>query len=144
MKKIKYLILTITILLTNLLSITLMAQNEIKNDNPDTLCILWTSGDPDVAMKMVFMYAQAAKRNNWWKQVEFIVWGPSSKLTSENMEIQGEIKKMINAGINVEACKACADMYGVSEKLIDLGIDVKYMGEPLTDILKSNKKLMTF
>ena len=121
-----------------------MAQSKNTTQNPDTLCILWTSGDPDVALKMVFMYANAAKQNKWFEQVELIIWGPSSRLTSENKEIQETLAKMMKAGVKIEACKACADQYGVSDKLKSLDIDVKYMGKPLTEILKSNKKLMTF
>jgi hypothetical protein len=51
---------------------------------------------------------------------------------------------MLNTGITVEACKACTDIYGVSEKLEKLGVDVKYMGEPFTEILKGNQKVLTF
>jgi len=47
-------------------------------------------------------------------------------------------------GIIVEACKACADQYGVAGKLEELGITVKYMGKPLTDFLKSDAKVVTF
>ncbi len=136
--------LVTVILLFNLISYKTMAQTEKKTVGPDTLCILWTSGDPDVALKMVFMYANAAKQNGWWSQVELIVWGPSAKLASENTEIQESLAKLMKAGVKTEACKACADQYGVSEKLAKLGIDVKYMGVPLTEILKSNKKLLTF
>lgn len=121
-----------------------MAQTENLLKNSDTLCILWTSGDPDVAIKMVLMYANAAKQNKWFNEVQLIIWGPSSKLTSENKEIQEMLEKMMNIGVKIEACKACADQYGVSDKLKSFGIVVKYMGEPLTEILKSNKKLMTF
>lgn len=121
-----------------------MVQNENKSVVPDTLCILWTSGDPEVALKMVFMYAGASKQNGWWRQVELIVWGPSAKLTSENAEIQESLANLTKAGIKTAACKACADSYGVSEKLEALGIEVKYMGQPLTEILKSDKKLITF
>jgi hypothetical protein len=136
--------MVVAILLLNLISYKLMAQTEKKTVEPDTLCILWTSGDPDVALKMVFMYANAARQNRWWSQVELIVWGPSAKLTSENTEIQQTLAKLMKAGVKTEACKACADSYGVSEKLEELGIEVKYMGQPLTEILKSNKKLVTF
>ena len=140
----KILFLTISIVLFNFLCTNTMAQNEKSDNQSDTLCILWTSGDPDVAIKMVFMYANAAKQNKWFEEVELIIWGPSSKLTSENKDIQDYIGKMQKNGIKIEACKACADSYGVSEKLKSLGIEVKYMGKPLTKILKSNKKLMTF
>lgn len=128
----------------NLLTTNTMAQTDKTKNQSDTLCILWTSGDPDVAIKMVFMYANAAKQNKWFDEVELIIWGPSSKLTSENKEIQEYLAKMQKNGIKTEACKACADSYGVSDKLKSLGIEVKYMGQPLTETLKSNKKLMTF
>ena len=42
------------------------------------------------------------------------------------------------------ACKACADRYGVSEVLAGMGIDVKYMGLPLTDRLKGDWEVITF
>ena len=43
----------------------------------------------------------------------------------------------MDSGVEVLACRACADRYGVSEKLEELGIKVIYMGEPLTQYLKS-------
>jgi hypothetical protein len=49
---------------------------------------------------------------------------------------------MKEAGVALFACKACADIYGVSDKLSSLGIDVKYMGVPLTQYLK-NKEWVT-
>ncbi|MFZ5647696.1 MAG: DsrE family protein [Bacillota bacterium] len=42
------------------------------------------------------------------------------------------------------ACKACTDSYGVSEKLEELGIEVKYMGQPLTKLLKEGYRIITF
>ncbi|MEC9490449.1 MAG: DsrE family protein [Halanaerobiales bacterium] len=110
----------------------------------NSLVVLWTSGDPEVAENMVFMYTINAKKQGWWQEVKFIIWGPSSKLLSENQELQEQIKDFIEAGIKVEACKACADRYNVAADLAELGIEVKYMGEPLTDYLKSESKVMTF
>ena len=110
----------------------------------DRLVILWTSGDKEVAKKMVFMYTINAKKRGWWQDIKFIVWGPSSKLLSEDQELQEQIKEFIEADIKVEACQACADQYGVADDLAELGIEVKYMGEPLTDYLKSESKVMTF
>lgn len=144
---------TILIITFLLLQISTIAKIETINENmeiktmqnaKDNLVILWTSGDPDVAIKMVFMYAKGSMKNDWWKSINLIIWGPSSKLTSENKQIQNEIKEMQKLGIVVEACKACADQYGVADKLEYLGIEVKYMGEPLTDFLKSDAKVVTF
>jgi hypothetical protein len=50
---------------------------------------------------------------------------------------------MLNQNVNVEACKACADNYGVSQILLKAGITVRYWGELLTELLKSNEKLIT-
>ena len=112
----------------------------------DKLVVLWTSGDRDVALKMVFMYTYNAStpRFGWWKDITLIVWGPSSKLLSEDKELQDYVKKMKKAGIRLEACKACADMYGVSDKLAALGIDVKYMGDVLTNYIKEGRHVLTF
>lgn len=129
-------------------------QNTNAQDNPkpkvenqvdsDKLVVVWTSGDKEVAVKMVYMYTYNAKRRGWWKDVTFIIWGPSSKLLSEDVELQEYLNKMKEEGIVLEACKACADMYGVSDKLTELGVDVKYMGTILTDYIKGEEHVITF
>jgi hypothetical protein len=108
------------------------------------MVVVWSSGDKEVAKNMVFMYTLNSKRNNWWEEVRLVVWGPSSKLLSEDEELQEELEKMKEAGIILEACKACADRYEVSEKLEELGVEVRYMGVPLTEYVKQGKRVITF
>jgi hypothetical protein len=50
---------------------------------------------------------------------------------------------MIEKGLSIEACRACADKYDVSETMEEMGIDVKYMGGPLTEYIKGSDKLIT-
>lgn len=111
---------------------------------PDSekLVILWTSGDKEVAEKMVFMYTINSKRFEWWKDITLVVWGPSAKLLSEDADLQESIKAVLEQGTAVKACKGCADMYGVSDKLTELGVEVKYMGE-LTDYIKEGRHILT-
>jgi hypothetical protein len=45
---------------------------------------------------------------------------------------------MKEAGVKLLACKKCSDMYGVSDNLRRLDIEVKYMGKPLTDYLRND------
>jgi hypothetical protein len=131
MKKAIFLLLAVTILGSA------TAQNHEKmNDNSNKLAVLWTSGDPDVAEKMGFMYTYNAKKQGWFDDVVIIVWGPSAKLLSENKMLQDYVKKMQEAGVVVEACMACARMYEVDDDLAKLGIDVKGMGIPLSNYLK--------
>ncbi|MBN2350202.1 MAG: DsrE family protein [Bacteroidales bacterium] len=125
-------------------------QQELKTISDSTeipanekLVIVWTSGEREVALKMVFMYTYNTQRFNWWKDVTLIVWGPSTKLLSEDTELQEYIKKIMDAGIVVKACKACSDAYGVSDKIADLGITVKYVSE-FTDYIKEGRHILTF
>ncbi len=115
---------------------TLHAQE--GQDRAPKLAILWTSGDRDVALKMVFMYALNAKRRSWVEEVEMIVWGPSAKLLTEDVELQESVAAMKKVGVVFKACKACSDSYGVSDELTALGIEVKYMGTALTERIASD------
>jgi hypothetical protein len=119
-------------------------SQDMKADNSDKLVVLWTSADPETAKSMVFMYAGNAKRYNWFNEVTLIIWGPSAKLAAENKEIQKEIAQMKEAGVRIEACIACAQMFGVDGILRQLNYDVKGMGKPLTDYLKQGYKVLTF
>ena len=110
----------------------------------DTLVVLWSSGDPEVAEKACLMYAHAAKRNNWFKEVILVVWGPSEKLLAENSELKDKIASMKKDGVIVEACIACSNMYGVTNELQVCEVDVKGMGVPLTRYLKRGYKIVSY
>jgi len=110
----------------------------------DTLVVLWSSGDPEVAEKACLMYTQAAKKNKWFKEVILIVWGPSQKLIAENQDFKDRIAAMEKDGVIVEACVACSNMYGITNELKVCSIDVKGMGIPLTKYLKRGYRLVTF
>ncbi len=109
----------------------------------EILNILWTNADPGVAHNMVFMYGINSKTKGWWENVNIIIWGPSAKLTAEDKSIQEKIQMAMHAGVRVEACSACANQYGVAKDLENLGITVRPMGEPLTEMIKNNEKLIT-
>lgn len=107
------------------------------------LYILWTNADIITADKMVMMYATNSILNQWWDEVTVIIWGSTTKLMAENELLQTKFKIAQHAGVHFSACKACADQLGVADQLEELGIEVMYWGEGLTDILKNNEKLIT-
>jgi hypothetical protein len=107
------------------------------------LYLLWTNADPITAEKMVFMYTINSLLRDWWENVTIIIWGAPTKLVGEDEKIQKLVQDAIEAGVHVTACKACADQLGVTEILEKLNIEVKYWGMPLTEILKSDEKLLT-
>jgi hypothetical protein len=111
---------------------------------PTRLVVVWSSGDPDVAHRVCLMYTQAAAKNQWFDEVRLVVWGPSARLLAGDKDLQAKVVAMIKSGTKVQACVVCADSYGVSDRLRELGIEVKAMGKPLSDYLQSGWKVLTF
>jgi hypothetical protein len=109
----------------------------------EKLNILWLTDNKDILSNMISMYAINSRLNGWWDEVNIIIWGASAKLVGNDLDVQEAVLEMISHGVNIEACKACSDNFGVSDKLISLGVNVRYMGEPLTTYLKSGEKILT-
>jgi Uncharacterized protein conserved in archaea len=118
-------------------------MSEVLCSEPVGLVVLWISGDREAAMHMALMYAKNSRLKGWWDQVRLMVWGPSAKLLSEDAELQAEVAECMAAGVQVEACKACADRYGVGPALEALDIDVRYVGVPMTNYLKDGWKVLS-
>jgi hypothetical protein len=146
MKVKEYVIVSSLVLLVGIF----VGQKFVKADSSTNcmegskLAILWSSGDADVAHKVCFMYTHAAKKAKWFDNVTLIVWGPSSRLLAGDKELQKKVKAMIDSGIVVQACVACANMYDVSDTLRELGVEVKPMGKPLSQMLQGDWKMLTF
>jgi hypothetical protein len=132
----------LSVFMTAVFVTTVIGQEQPADS--DTLVVLWTSGDIEVAEKLVFMYVTASKSALWFDEVIFIIWGPSAKLLAENTKLQEGLKKMQDIGVRTEACVVCARMYEVDDDLRNLGVDVKGMGRPLSDYLKSRHHVLTF
>ena len=112
------------------------------NENKELL-ILWTNDNLGTALNMVLMYAENAKVKGWWENVTLLIWGSSSKLVSENSEIQNYIQNLLKEKVRVIACKQCAENYTIVENLVKQRIEVFYTGIFLTEWLKEGKKLIT-
>lgn len=110
----------------------------------NSLVVVWTSGDREVAMNMVFMYTLNAKKRGWFEDVTFVMWGPSDELLVKDKELQDILAEMKDQGVHLQACLRCAERYGVVEELEALGVEVILMGEPLSDYLKEGRKVLTF
>jgi hypothetical protein len=107
------------------------------------LYILWTNDNPLTAENMVMMYATNAMKRKWWEQVTVIIWGATAKLAAENDILRHLIQEGIQNGVEFSACKACAQNLGVEKQLLELGIEVKFWGEPLTNLIKGSEPLIT-
>jgi hypothetical protein len=107
------------------------------------LYVLWTNDNPVTAEKMVFMYTVNSLLKGWWEEVTLIIWGAPARLVSEDENIQKMVRRALETGVHITACKACADQLGVTETLEKLNIEVKYWGVPLTELLQRDEKILT-
>jgi hypothetical protein len=137
-------LLLFVVLLIVASSKSLFGQDPKNGGTADTLVVLWSSGDPEVAEKACLMYAHAAKKQSWFKEVILVVWGPSEKLLAENTILKDKVAAMKKDGVRVEACVACSNMYGVTNELKVCEVDVKGMGVPLTRYLKRGYRIVSY
>jgi hypothetical protein len=114
------------------------------NGSERRLVVIWTSADREVALNMVFMYARNSLLKDWWDRVLLMVWGPAAKLVLEDPEIRQGLEELRQSGVVLWACRACAERYGIVAPLEALGLDVLYVGEPLTRMLQADWKSLTF
>jgi hypothetical protein len=110
---------------------------------PQALLMIWVSRDREAALNMAFMYAKNSLLKGWWPRVRLVVWGPSAELLVEDKELQAELKELAKAGVELQACKACADRFGVSGKLEALGLEVIYVGQPVSKCLQEGWATLT-
>ncbi len=137
-------LLLLPVLLLPWLAGSVQAQESKPAAAGDTLVVLWSSGDPEVAENACLMYTQAARRNNWFREVILIIWGPSQKLIAGNQDIRDRIAAMEKDGVIVQACIACSNAYGITNDLKACSVDVRGMGIPLTNYLKRGYRVVSF
>lgn len=103
---------------------------------PRELVVLWTSADPDVAHRVGLMYTHAAKRFGWFERVRLVIWGPSQRTLVGDKDLKSKVKEIQEDGVQLQACVACANTFGIAEDLAEIGFEVIPMGEPLTGFLR--------
>lgn len=109
------------------------------------LLIVWSSGEIEVAKKLVLLYGSVMLERKYWDEATIMIWGPSAKLLAEDSKLQEQFKVVQESGVKFNACVVCTDDYGVSNDLRELGVDLIHTGEMLTEALQSEDiKVITF
>lgn len=98
----------------------------------------------EVHKELTLRLALNTLKKKWMEEVRVILWGPTEKLAIENSWFQEQIKLLIDSGLEVYACKASSDEYGVSQQLSEIGVNVDYMGRFTMKMLKEGWNQMTF
>lgn len=108
------------------------------------LLIIWSTEEIEVAKKMILLYSSVMLPRGYWDEAIIMIWGPSARLLSKDLELQKKVKEVSSTGVKFQACVVCTDEYGVSQSLRDLGVELVHTGEMLTEALQSDWKVLTF
>lgn len=114
-----------------------------KSGDEPGVVVLWVTRDREAALNMALMYAKNSLLKGWWERVHLLVWGPSADALASDTELQAEVAACLEAGVDVLACRACAERYGVAKRLEGLGVTVLYTGSVLTEYLKTGWKVVS-
>jgi hypothetical protein len=106
--------------------------------------VLLSTGDREVALEVGLVYPLNAARERWMDEVKVIVFGPSEKLAAYDMEVQAMLKDLQGAGVEVIACKWCADRMKITDLIEKAGIKVVYVGPIISQLLKDGWASLTF
>lgn len=108
------------------------------------LFVILSSADREVALEAGLVYPLNAMKNKWMDDVKLIVFGPSEKLAVYDADVQGKLKELQEVGVEVMACKWCADRMGIAGALEKAGITVVYVGPIISQLLKDGWAPLTF
>lgn len=132
------------LLLLGLLANPAFAQNQGAEYSPQgsgNVIILIKSGDAeDIFFGLLF--ADRAIKNQWMDNVKVVLWGPAQKTiaglpeTSDQVKLIKSIQSRGGKSARIWACKACADRYGVADKMEKLGCEVFHVGNATSYLFK--------
>lgn len=108
------------------------------------LLLVWKSDNDIDINNFITPFAFNTNKHNWMENVEVLIWGASAHKIKEDKNAQEKVTKLVEAGINVLACKFCADQCEASDILESLGVTVKYTGTFLAEKLNDpNYRVLT-
>ena len=106
--------------------------------------VVLSSSDREVALEVGLIYPLNAAKNKWVDEVKVIIFGPSEKVAAYDTEVQEKIKDLQNVGVEVLACKWCADRMNITSKLEEAGVKVVFVGSIISQLLKDGWTSLTF
>ena len=82
------------------------------------------------------MYALNAMKHGWLEDVKLVLFGPAENLFLEDVEFQDLVRQYMDLAKTPLACRFLSDKDGSSERLRDLGLDVQFVGAPISEAIR--------
>lgn len=100
------------------------------------LLLVWKSDNDIDINNFITPFTFNSKSQNWFDEVEVLIWGASAHKIKEDKNAQDKVEKIVSSGALVFACKYCADQVEATDVLEKLGVTVIYTGVYLSDKMK--------
>ena len=82
------------------------------------------------------MYAVNALKHAWMEEVKLIFFGPAEELLLKDDELQNLLHDYQAENETALACKFVAKTENLEEDISSLGVDVRYVGEIISNLIK--------
>jgi len=105
----------------------------------ENLLIVISTDNIDSIMKFPLLYGGVSIPRGYWKRVHVMFWGASIVVAQNNKSVQDKVLAMLEDGVEFSSCIVCANEYGATEMLEELGIVCNHTGELLTTALKEDQ-----
>lgn len=98
------------------------------------LLVIIGSGDREKALAGL-MYARNVIKYGWLNDLTVVFFGPSEQLVANDEEVASKAREIATL-TDCFACKAISDKQGVSQNLAAAGIEVEYVGDITSNLIK--------
>jgi len=98
--------------------------------------VIISSSDKEKALTGM-MYATNAHRNLWFEDVKLIFFGPAQKVVLSDKNVQKYLAEYIELDGEPVTCRFIAERDKITDKSKKLGIKVDYVGENISNLIKS-------
>ncbi|MCB1181894.1 hypothetical protein KDM41_00520 [bacterium] len=101
----------------------------------DRVVVIIGTGERDKALAGT-MYAVNARKYGWLADVQLVFFGPSEALLLADEDLQEMVLEYGRQEGTALACRFVADRSGVREGLTELGVEVIYVGERISNLIR--------
>ena len=82
------------------------------------------------------MYALNAMKSGWLQDVKLVLFGPAERLFLEDPDFEDLVRQFMEVAKTPLACQYISDKERTSERLRDMGLDVQYVGPPISEAIR--------
>ena len=104
--------------------------------------IILSTGEKEKALTGL-LYARNSQKKKWLDDVKVVFFGPFETLVCRDEEVSEAAAELLQHQTPI-ACKFLSDQEGTSDRLVELGFDVDYVGSLVSNYIKEGYVPLVF